>query len=94
MDGAIENNNHVQSNTAAVLVVRMKQNDRLSRIRQKQRLEGRQHFQNPFYMCWYWYDWSQQANLWLLLPSVREKLELTKLLGNSGVRKENDEKEM
>jgi hypothetical protein len=35
------------------------------------------------------------SNLWLLLlPSVREKLELTKLLGNSGVRKENDEKEM
>ncbi len=28
----------------------MKQNDRLSRIRQKQRLEG-QHFQNPFYTC-------------------------------------------
>lgn len=79
-----------------MVVVRMKQNDRLSRIRQKQRLEGRQHFQNPFYTCALVY-WSQQENLWLLLlllPSVREKLELTKLLGNSGVRKENDEKEM
>jgi hypothetical protein len=77
-----------------VVVVQMKQNDRLSRIRQKQRLEGRQHFQNPFYTCAGVLE--SASNLWLLLllPSVREKLELTKLLGNSGVRKENDEKEM
>lgn len=77
-----------------VVVVRMKQNDRLSRIRQKQRLEGRQHFPNPFYTCAGVLE--SASNLWLLLllPSVREKLELTKLLGNSGVRKENDEKEM